>query len=51
MRTIERMRGVSTHRVEGMDHLIRPKLAEAIAWVIDNPSPPTGLIRLADSSD
>jgi pimeloyl-ACP methyl ester carboxylesterase len=51
MRMIERMRGVASHRVEGMDHLIRPRLAEEIARVIDNPSPPTGLIRLVGERD
>jgi len=51
MRMIERMRGVSTHRVEGMDHLIRPRFAQEIVRVIDNPSPPTGLIRLAGQSN
>jgi pimeloyl-ACP methyl ester carboxylesterase len=47
LRVIERMRGVTTTRVEGGDHVIRPKLAEALARVIDNPSPPTGLIKTA----
>jgi len=49
IRIIERMRGVATTRVEGMDHLIRPRFAQEIVQVIDNPSPPTGLIRLVGS--
>jgi len=43
---IERMRGVATTRVEGVDHVIRPKLAKALVKVIDNPSPPTAPIKL-----
>jgi len=43
---IERMRGVSTTRVPGGDHLIRPGLAKEIVHLIDHPSPPTRPIRL-----
>jgi hypothetical protein len=43
---IERMRGVSTTRVPGEDHLIRPGLAKEIVHLIDHPSPPTRPIRL-----
>lgn len=43
---IERMRGVSTTRVHGEDHLVRPLLAEHIARLVDDPSPPTRPIRL-----
>jgi len=46
LRVIERMRGVATTRVEGVDHVIRPKLAKALVKVIDNPSPPTAPIKL-----
>ena len=46
LRVLERMRGVATTRVEGMDHLIRPRFAREIVRVIDNPSPPTKPIRL-----
>lgn len=46
LRVIERMRGVATTRVEGVDHVIRPKLATELVRVIDNPSPPTAPIRL-----
>lgn len=45
---LERVRGVATTRVEGQDHVIRPKLAQAVARVIDDPSPPTAPIRLVD---
>jgi cis-3-alkyl-4-acyloxetan-2-one decarboxylase len=43
---IERMRGVATTRVNGEDHLVRPRLAEEITRLVDNPSPPTRPIRL-----
>lgn len=43
---IERMRGVSTTRVQGEDHLVRPLLAEHVARLVENPSPPTRPIRL-----
>ena len=45
LRVIERMRGVTTTKVEGADHVVRADLAEQIARIIENPSPPTGLIR------
>ena len=35
MTVIERMRHVTMHRVEANDHLIRPRLARALARVID----------------
>lgn len=41
LRVIERMRGVVSTRVEGQDHVVRPKLAEEIVQLIRNPSPPT----------
>jgi cis-3-alkyl-4-acyloxetan-2-one decarboxylase len=43
---IERMRGVATTRVDGQDHLIRPGLAQALAHLVDNPTPPTKPIKL-----
>lgn len=46
LRVVERMRGVATTRVEGVDHVIRPKLARELVRIIDNPSPPTAPIRL-----
>jgi len=46
LRVIERMRGVATTKVPGVDHLIRPKLARAIVGKIDNPTPPTTPIRV-----
>jgi pimeloyl-ACP methyl ester carboxylesterase len=45
---IERMRGVATTRVDGVDHVLRPKLMKAVAALIDNPSPPTEPLRLVD---
>ena len=45
---IERMRGVATTRVDGVDHVLRPKLMKAVATLIDNPSPPTEPLRLVD---
>ncbi len=45
---IERMRGVATTRVDGVDHVLRPKLMKAVAALIDNPSPPTESLRLVD---
>ena len=47
LRVIERMRGVTTTKVEGADHVVRPDLAREIARIVDHPSPPTGLIRTA----
>lgn len=46
LRVVERMRGIATTRVEGMDHLIRPRFAKEIVRLIDNPSPPTRPIRI-----
>lgn len=46
IRVVERMRGVATTRVEGVDHVIRPKLAKELVRIIDNPSPPTAPIKL-----
>ena len=46
LRVVERMRGVATTRVEGVDHVIRPKMARELVRLIDNPSPPTAPIRL-----
>ncbi len=46
IRVVERMRGVATTRVEGVDHVIRPKLAKELVKIIDNPSPPTAPIKL-----
>lgn len=46
LRVIERMRGVATTRIEGVDHVIRPKMAIELVRLIDNPSPPTAPIRL-----
>ena len=45
---IERMRGVATTRVDGVDHVLRPKLMKAVAALIDNPTPPTEPLRLVD---
>ncbi len=46
LRAMERMRGVATTRVEGVDHAMRPKMAEVVAHLITEPSPPTEQIRL-----
>ena len=46
IRVVERMRGVATTRVEGVDHVIRPKLAKVLVNIVDNPSPPTAPIKL-----
>ena len=46
LRVIGRMRGVATTKVEGVDHLIRVRLAQAIVAKIENPTPPTTLIRV-----
>lgn len=35
MRIVSRLRGVTVHRVPGVDHVIRPRMARAIAAVID----------------
>jgi pimeloyl-ACP methyl ester carboxylesterase len=43
---IERMRGVSTTRIDGMDHVLRPKMMKVVAALIDNPSPPTEQLKL-----
>ena len=48
LRVVERMRGVATTRVEGVDHVIRPKMARELVRLIDNPSPPTAPIRLVN---
>lgn len=45
---IERMRGVATTRVDGVDHVLRPKLMKAVASLIENPSPPTAPLRLVN---
>jgi pimeloyl-ACP methyl ester carboxylesterase len=37
---IERMRHVRVHRVDGNDHIIRPRLARALTKVIDIPTQP-----------
>lgn len=37
MRIVARMRDVTVHRVRGSDHLIAPRLARAVAGVIDGP--------------
>lgn len=41
MKIVERMRGVDVHRVEVSDHVMRPRLARAVAAVI-GPPPPAG---------
>jgi len=41
MKIVERMRGVEVHRVEVSDHVMRPRLARAVAAVI-GPPPPAG---------
>jgi cis-3-alkyl-4-acyloxetan-2-one decarboxylase len=46
LRVVERMRGVATTRVEGQDHLVRPRLAQEIVNLIDHPSPPTRPIKV-----
>lgn len=46
LRVIERMRGVSTTRVEGEDHLVRPGLAREIVRLVEHPTPPTTPIRV-----
>ena len=46
VRAMERMRGVATTRIEGVDHAMRPKMAEVVASRIAKPSPPTEEIRL-----
>jgi pimeloyl-ACP methyl ester carboxylesterase len=45
---VERMRGVSTTRVDGVDHVLRPKLLKAVAALIDNPSPSTAPLKLVN---
>lgn len=45
---IERMRGVATTRVDGADHVLRPKLMAVVAALIDNPSPPTEPLKLVN---
>ena len=47
LRVLERMRGVTTTRVEGADHVVRPTMAQVIALIVNDPSPPTGLIKTA----
>lgn len=46
LRVISRMRGVTTTKVEGADHLIRPRLAQEIVAKIASPSPPTTPMRV-----
>lgn len=46
LRVVERMRGVATTKVNGADHLIRPRFAQEIVRLIDSPSPPTTPIRV-----
>lgn len=46
LRVIERMRGVATTKVDGVDHVIRPKMATELVRIINDPSPPTAPIRL-----
>ncbi len=50
LRVVERMRGVATTRVEGVDHVIRPKMARELVRLIANPSPPTAPIRLVSEA-
>ena len=45
LRVLERMRGVTTTRVEGLDHIVRPRMAEEISRIVNDPSPATGLIK------
>jgi pimeloyl-ACP methyl ester carboxylesterase len=40
MRIVERLRDVTVHRVPGSDHLIGPRLARAVASVIDSGTVP-----------
>ena len=46
MTVIERMRHVTMHRVDANDHLIRPRLARALARVIDVDSESVAVARL-----
>lgn len=46
LRVIERMRGVATTKVDAVDHVIRPKMADELVRIIGDPSPPTAPIRL-----
>ncbi|MBT5576566.1 MAG: alpha/beta hydrolase [Microbacteriaceae bacterium] len=46
LRVLERMRGIASRKVAGADHVIRPKFAQEIAGLVDNPSPPTRPIRV-----
>jgi hypothetical protein len=39
MRIVERLRGVTVHRVAGSDHLIGPRLARAVAVAIATDPP------------
>ena len=34
LRIVERMRGINVHKVEGNDHVIRPRLARVVATAI-----------------
>lgn len=34
LRIVERLRGVSTHRIEGNDHLVRPRVAKTVAEIL-----------------
>lgn len=45
---VERLRGVATTRVDGADHVLRPKLMTIVAGLINNPSPPTQPVRLVN---
>ena len=45
LRVLERMRGVTTTRVEGLDHIVRPRMAEEISRIVNDPSRATGLIK------
>lgn len=46
LRVIERTRGIAVTKVDGADHVIRPKFADEIARLVINPSPPTRPIRV-----
>jgi cis-3-alkyl-4-acyloxetan-2-one decarboxylase len=45
---VERLRGVATTRVDGADHVLRPKLMKVVAGLVNNPSPPTQPVRLVN---
>jgi pimeloyl-ACP methyl ester carboxylesterase len=48
LRVVERLRGVATTRIDGVDHVIRPKLAKELVRLINHPSPATAPIRLVN---